>query len=526
MNHINSNRGKTRTICVLGLVSLLLALVTGCGATGSQNASANEATPTPLPTPIIPEKPVYTVQAGTVVQTLEFTGRASPVLEQELFFETSGNVGEVFVARGDWVQTGDVLAELDIDDLQKQLSQKTISLQTTQLKHEQAQIEAKEAITTTLTQVEEAEANLKSAKTTSANDIAAARASVTSAETSLANAKLNLTIVQSSDTVAKNVRDREYEANWYEANYGEYLKKYQAGQIDKDRLDLEYNNMMTAKENLEKARAQAQLALSQAESQVTQAEETLRQARAKLAELQGQGSVSDAEAALEKAQSDYEQAVADADPESYNMRLLALELEQAELDIQDLEEQIASAQLIAPFAGQILSLNIKSGDAAQAYDTVGVLADPNELEITAELGSEELSQMALNQEAVITLRDRPGETFGGTVRQLPYPYGGTTVDTGDDDTAVHVAIEGQAASSAAVDMTLGELATVTIVLQEKENVLWLPPAAIRTYQGRDFVVVQLADGSQKRVDVLLGISTDERVEITAGLEDGQIVVGE
>jgi hypothetical protein len=128
--------------------------------------------------------------------------------------------------------------------------------------------------------------------------------------------------------------------------------------------------------------------------------------------------------------------------------------------------------------------------------------------------------MALNQEAVISLRNRPGETFQGTVRQLPYPYGGTTVDTGDDDTAVHVAIEGEVA------MDLGELATVSIVLQEKENVLWLPPAAIRTYQGRDFVVVQLADGSQKRVDVLLGISTDERVEIVAGLEEGQTIVGE
>ena len=194
--------------------------------------------------------------------------------------------------------------------------------------------------------------------------------------------------------------------------------------------------------------------------------------------------MSDAEAALQQAEPDYEQAVADADPESYNMRLLALDLEQAQLDIQDLQDQIASAQLVAPFAGQILSLNVKAGDAAQAYDAVGVLADPNALEITAELGSEELSQMALNQEAVITLRNRPGETFNGTVRQLPYPYGGTTVDTGDDDTAVHVAIEGE------VDMTLGELATVSIVLQEKENVLWLPPAAIRTYQGRDFVVVQ------------------------------------
>jgi len=515
-----TNQRTIQTICLLGVLSLLLVLVTGCGSTDSQGASANEATPTPLPTPIIPEKPLYTVQVGTVIQTLEFTGRASPVLEQELFFETSGNVGDAFVARGDWVQAGDVLAELDIADLQKQLSQKLLSLETTQLKQEQAQIDAGAVITTALTKVEEAQDDLASARTTSANDLATARASVTSAETSLANARLNLTIVQKSDTVTKNVRDREYEANWYEVNYGEYLKKYQAGQIDKDRLDLEYNNLLTAKENLEKAQAQAQLTLSQAEAQVAQAEESLREAKVRLAELQGQPSVSDAEAALQQAQSDYEQAVADADPESYNMRLLALDLEQAQLDIQDLQDQIASAQLVAPFAGQILSLNIKAGDAAQAYDAVGVLADPNALEITAELGSEELSQMALDQEAVITLRNRPGETFNGTVRQLPYPYGGTTVDTGEDDTAVHVAIEGE------VDMTLGELATVSIVLQEKENVLWLPPAAIRTYQGRDFVVVQLDDGSQKRVDVLLGITTDERVEIAAGLEEGQTIVGE
>jgi hypothetical protein len=128
--------------------------------------------------------------------------------------------------------------------------------------------------------------------------------------------------------------------------------------------------------------------------------------------------------------------------------------------------------------------------------------------------------MALNQQAVITLRNRPGETFGGTVRQLPYPYGGGTVDTGDDDTAVHVAIED------GVDLELGELATVSIVLEEKENVLWLPPAAIRTYQGRDFVVIQLDDGSQKRVDVLVGIVTDERVEMVAGVEEGQVIVGE
>ncbi len=515
-----TNNRKPQSICVLGVVSLLLALVTGCGATGSQGAAANEATPTPLPTPIVPEKPIYTVQVGTVVQTLEFTGRASPVLEQELFFETNGNVSEVFVARSDWVQAGDVLAELDIDDLEKQLSQRMISLETAELKLEQAKIDATEAITTALTKLEEAQDDLASAKTTSSNDLAEARASVASAEASLENARLNLTIVQKSDIVSKNVRDREYEHAWHEVNYGEYLRKYEAGQIDKTRLDLEWNNLLTAKERLEEARTQAQLALSEAQARITSAEETLRQARVRLTELQGKPGVADAQAALRQAELDYEQAVADADPESYNLRLLALDLEQTRLDIEDLEGQITNARLIAPFAGQILSLNIKPGDSAQAYDAVGVLADPSELEITAELGSEELSQMALNQQAVITLRNRPGETFNGTVRQLPYPYGGGTVDTGDDDTAVHVAIEGE------VDLALGELATVSIVLEEKENVLWLPPAAIRTYQGRDFVVVQNSDGTQQRVDVLLGIITDERVEIVAGLEAGQTIVGE
>jgi HlyD family secretion protein len=519
MSRINSHRGNMRTICILGLISLLLAFLTACGLTGSQAGSA-EATPTPLPTPIVPEKPMYTVQVGTVVQTLEFTGRASPVLEQELFFETNGNVSEVFVARGDWVQAGDVLAELNIDDLQTQLSQKMVSLEMAELKMEQAQIEATEAITTALMNLDEAQDNLESVKTTSANDLVEAQAAVESAEVSLESAKLNLTIVQKSDTVSKNVRDREFEHTWYENNYGTFLKKYERGEETKARLELEWNALLAAKERLDSARAQAALALSEAEAKITQAEETLRQARVHLAELQGQPSVQDAEADLQQAELDYEQAVADADPESYNLKLLALDLEQTRLDIEDLEDQIANARLIAPFEGQILSLNVKAGDSAEAFSAVGVLADPNELEITAELGSEELSQMALNQQAVITLRNRPGEAFNGTVLQLPYPYGGGTVDTGDDDTAVHVAIEGD------VDLELGELATVSIVLEEKENVLWLPPAAIRTYQGRDFVVIQLDDGSQKRVDVLVGIVTDERVEMVAGVEEGQVIVGE
>ncbi|UCC61429.1 MAG: secretion protein HlyD, partial [Anaerolineae bacterium] len=61
--------------------------------------------------------------------------------------------------------------------------------------------------------------------------------------------------------------------------------------------------------------------------------------------------------------------------------------------------------------------------------------------------------------------------------------------------------------------------------EEKDDVLWLPPAAIRTFQGREFVIVQEAD-RQRRADVQIGIESQDRVEILEGLEEDQIVVGQ
>jgi len=70
----------------------------------------------------------------------------------------------------------------------------------------------------------------------------------------------------------------------------------------------------------------------------------------------------------------------------------------------------------------------------------------------------------------------------------------------------------------------GDLVRVTVVLERKTGVLWLPPAAVRTFEGRKFVVVQEGAG-QRSVDVTLGIESDDRVEIVDGLEEGDVVVG-
>jgi multidrug efflux pump subunit AcrA (membrane-fusion protein) len=89
---------------------------------------------------------------------------------------------------------------------------------------------------------------------------------------------------------------------------------------------------------------------------------------------------------------------------------------------------------------------------------------------------------------------------------------------GDD--AVHITFD-----PGKLETDIGDLAQVTVTLQRKDNVLWLPPQAVRTFQGRRFVVVE-DGGRQKRVDIKLGIQGPDRVEIAEGLKPGDKVLGQ
>jgi hypothetical protein len=67
-----------------------------------------------------------------------------------------------------------------------------------------------------------------------------------------------------------------------------------------------------------------------------------------------------------------------------------------------------------------------------------------------------------------------------------------------------------------------------VVLERKEGVFWLPPQAIRQFEGRKYIVVKVDDERQRSVDVLVGIESTERVEIEGAVEDlveGWEVVG-
>jgi multidrug efflux pump subunit AcrA (membrane-fusion protein) len=207
--------------------------------------------------------------------------------------------------------------------------------------------------------------------------------------------------------------------------------------------------------------------------------------------------------------------------------LVFLEVEQRRLDLKTVQNKVERSRLIAPFDGQILSINLTPGSQVGAFSLVVTLADPDELEITTRPAAEDLAVLWVDQPATVQLLSRIGQDYPAHIRLLPRvavpstepqsPAAGAE-QVRDEDQAAHIILDED------LPLTLGEAATVVIQVDRREGVLWLPPGALRTFQGREFVFV-LENGVQRRVDVTLGLRSAERVEILSGLEEGQTVVG-
>ena len=291
-------------------------------------------------------------------------------------------------------------------------------------------------------------------------------------------------------------------------------------ELENDALE---RDLKSAELELERAQVTLDAAKRELEFNLRVAKDNLEIEQIKLASLQA-AQTPDANAiAIQQKQIDLAQIAVDrldrgVDP------LVANDLTRNQLAVEKLKTQIAEAEITAPFNGQLLSVSLSPGQEVKGYQAVVVLADVNNLEVSADLLSDQMTKLVEAMPANIVLVSRPGEILKGKVRQLPYPYGsgGRGIKVEDQDKSTRFSVEKSAKDAG---FALGDLVRITVELERKANVLWLPPQALRVFEGRRFAVVQDGD-AQRRVDVTVGIQTQERVEIKEGLKEGQVVVGQ
>lgn len=184
---------------------------------------------------------------------------------------------------------------------------------------------------------------------------------------------------------------------------------------------------------------------------------------------------------------------------------------EAQLNIDQILGDIAQSSLYAPIDGVVLEVNVSPGDATAAFDTVMTIAIPEPLEIIANLAFNDTQRLSVGMVGKCELMNQPDTAVQCVVRQVP-------LSNRDADQTVRVA-------ASLENIPSGQLIEAEMPLDVRDNVLWLPPEAIRTFQNRTFVVVQTPDG-ERVVDITIGLQTDDRVEIETGLSENDIIVGQ
>jgi multidrug efflux pump subunit AcrA (membrane-fusion protein) len=188
---------------------------------------------------------------------------------------------------------------------------------------------------------------------------------------------------------------------------------------------------------------------------------------------------------------------------------LAQAVTDAQLKVTQLQNQIKQSSLYAPSDGEVLSVIIKPGDQVKAFDTVITIGRANPKEVIASIAIGDAQKLSVGLVGIAQVVNRPETAVQCIVRRIPQ-------NARDADQTTRVAASFD-------NLATGTLIEVEMPLQVRRNVLWLPPAAVRTFQNRSFVVLQLPDGVRS-VDVTVGLRTTDRVEIQSGVNEGDIVV--
>lgn len=121
------------------LAGILLTVLSGCSAL---LPTEQEVLAPPLVEPPRPRFNLYTVGRGDISDQYMGGGIFVPIQEINLSFgNNSGRLLEVHVRSGDWVEEGDLLAKLNVEELEFNLSQMEIDLRKTRLNMDKMNID-------------------------------------------------------------------------------------------------------------------------------------------------------------------------------------------------------------------------------------------------------------------------------------------------------------------------------------------------------------------------------------------------
>ena len=254
--------------------------------------------------------------------------------------------------------------------------------------------------------------------------------------------------------------------------------------------------------NIESARAT--VAKAQAELELAQSKQR------RDAELQKQGFVSQAvvdgsTAALRGARAGVDAARASLAAREADATTVAQEARAAGVSL-------TYTRLLAPIDGMVIQRQAEPGSTVLTGSPILKLVDPATLWVAMRVDESVLSQIRVGQRAQVRLRS--GETLGGQVARI-----GRQSDAATRELDVHLALD-----STPQQFAIDQEAEVSIATGEQTGIVVPLTALTKDRAGQPGVLV-VEDGRTQFRAVTASGADDQLVRVTAGLAEGETVVG-
>lgn len=459
---------------VLTIIVLVGLGIGGFALVQSQQSGQAE----PDATSLIEEEAI--AQTGNLTVTIGATGTVSPIQQVPLVFELSAPVAEVLVQEGDVVQAGDVLARLNVPDLEAAVTNAQIALAAQQASYDALIAPPRDV------DIAAAEANLAAAQAQAASaslgpdasQVEIARLQTEIARNQLWQAQLQRDL---SAAIAQEAVDQAAALGLPAPSVPNPADNV-SPQIDQAEnsvalSDVSYDDTLNQPADV--------AALSSANAQIVAAQVQLDRLLNGPTELQ-----------LQEAQT--------------NLQIAQLALEQA-------QAALNRTMLVAPFDGVIAQNALTVGELPP-QGAAFQLFDASSFYVDVSVDETDIVKVEVGQPVELVLDALPEARISGTVTRAAV----TPVQAGQLVTyIVRVTL-----SPSEEPIRAGMTATATIIVNELRDVLIVPNRFIRidrtTQQA--FVTVVTDAGELEDVPIALGVRSETESQILDGLEAGQRVV--
>jgi RND family efflux transporter MFP subunit len=248
--------------------------------------------------------------------------------------------------------------------------------------------------------------------------------------------------------------------------------------------------------------------------------------RARVASLEAE--VAAAAAELEYARSDLWRmervpafSVSQVDDRRRNLRVREAAAGQVRARLDEARIQLGYTRITAPISGTVASVSTYEGETVAAdftAPTFVTILDQTRLEVQAFVDEHDIGKVRVGQPVTLRVDAFTGEALAGAVRTI-YPKAQLVNNV--VNYVVIIDIEAGSKLVLRPEMT----AHVNFILERKEDVVAVPPAALLRESGRTFVVVPAGAGWVRR-EVDTGLATVSGIEIRSGLAAGDRVLAD